>query len=77
MCLADSWSGASEVITAMTEHGYTVRLSQSPFGWAEFCRSQVSHSRSGSDGATTPPRRGERFGLRRWIRSGGLKTGQP
>jgi hypothetical protein len=39
----DSWSGASEVITAMTDYGYNVRLSQSPFGWrAEFCRSHVS-----------------------------------
>jgi hypothetical protein len=38
----DSWSGAREVIDAMTDHGYDVQLSQSPFGWwAEFCRSQV------------------------------------
>jgi hypothetical protein len=39
----DSWSGAREVIGAMSGHGYDVRLSQSSFGWwAEFCRSQVS-----------------------------------
>jgi EcoEI R protein C-terminal len=39
----DSWSSAREVIDAMTDHGYNVRLSQSPFGWwAEFCWSQVS-----------------------------------
>ncbi len=39
----DSRTGAREVIDAMTDSGYNVRLSQSPFGWwAEFCRSQVS-----------------------------------
>jgi hypothetical protein len=39
----DSWSGAREVIDAVTDQGYNVRLSQSPFGWwAEFCRSRVS-----------------------------------
>jgi hypothetical protein len=39
----DSRTGAREVIDAMTDRGYNVRLSQSPFGWwAEFCRSQVS-----------------------------------
>jgi hypothetical protein len=65
----DSWTGAREVIDAMTDRGYNVRLSQSPFGWwAEFCRPQVSPSRSGSGGATTPPRPVGRFGLRRSIR---------
>jgi hypothetical protein len=55
----DSWSGAREVIDAMTDHGYDVQLSQSPFGWwAEFCRSQVVPSRSGSD---AEPGRAVRF----------------
>jgi hypothetical protein len=34
------------VIDAMTDHGYNVRLSQSPSGGAEFYREATQHSRS-------------------------------
>jgi hypothetical protein len=67
----DSWSGARDVINAMNGHGYDVRLSQSPFGWWRSSAARRSApSQSGSDRATTSPRPGGRFGLRRWIRSG-------
>jgi hypothetical protein len=60
----DSWCGAREVIDAMTDRGYNVRLSQSPFGWwAEFCRAQVSPLPKwiGRGHDTTTPGRAVRF----------------
>jgi hypothetical protein len=60
----DSWTGARAVIDAMTDRGYNVRLSQSPFGWwAEFCRAQVSPLPKwiGRGHDTTTPGRAVRF----------------
>jgi hypothetical protein len=39
----DTWSGVGQVLGAMTELEYHVRMNQSPFGWwAEFCRAEVN-----------------------------------
>jgi hypothetical protein len=58
----DSRTGAREVIDAMTDRGYNVRLSQSPFGWwAEFAARRSVPSQSGSGGHDATPGRAVRF----------------